>query len=712
MLSAQSHTGGVQLQQVVKSYGSVQAVRGIDLSINRGETVALLGPNGAGKSTTIDMILGLAQPDSGSVTLFGQPPSQAVSQGRVGGMLQIGSLIPRLTVRELVTMVASLYPHPLPVEETLRVTSTSAFADRRTTKLSGGQAQRVRFALALVADPDLLVLDEPTAALDVESRREFWKIMRGVAEGGKTVLFATHYLEEADAYADRIILMASGRVVADGSSTAIKAAAGGRTIRATLPGADRTALSRLPGVQAAGIHGDTVVARLPPTRRSPAGVSRPLPPSARHRSQGGGAGGRLPRADRLDRRRSRLHQDQPSPGGRLPMIATHPLSRSVYVRYEVMRTFRNWRFLLFSLGFPLILFLIIAGSNRHARIDGVSFPLYYMTGMAAWGAMMAVISTGGNIANERQLGWTRQIRITPLPRRVYFQTKVLCGYLMAGTHAWPCSTWPGAMVGVSLGAGAWAAMTGLILVGLVPFVVLGILLGHLLTPDSLGPAMGGVTSLLALLGGAWGPLATTGVLLEHRQGAPFVLAGPGGQDGDRWPWMAGRGVGGARGLGARPGLAGRSGRTCGTRPGSDRRSEVPLTAMAEPGCAADGGANDAWVVEQNRWARGWRRVVFPGVFLVYLVAVAERNRPVLARAGRDHRIHRARRVLRGVHRRRQPHTWDRTGEALLGLLRRRRRPVPRASCRSLGPTPSSCASSWSSCWWPASTAGRPHTWLG
>ncbi len=259
MLSAQSHTGGVQLQQVVKSYGPVQAVRGIDLLINRGETVALLGPNGAGKSTTIDLILGLAQPDSGSVNLFGQPPSQAVSQGRVGGMLQIGSLIPRLTVRELVTMVASLYPHPLPVEETLRVTSTSAFADRRTTKLSGGQAQRVRFALALVADPDLLVLDEPTAALDVESRREFWKIMRGVAEGGKTVLFATHYLEEADAYADRVILMASGRVVADGSSTAIKAATGGRTIRATVPGADRTDLSRLPGVQAAGIHGDTVV---------------------------------------------------------------------------------------------------------------------------------------------------------------------------------------------------------------------------------------------------------------------------------------------------------------------------------------------------------------------------------------------------------------------------------------------------------------------
>jgi ABC-2 type transport system ATP-binding protein len=259
MITTQRDTSGIRLLQVVKSYGPVQAVRGINISIDPGETVALLGPNGAGKSTTIDVILGLSQPDSGSVTVFGQPPNTAVSRGRVGGMLQTASLIPHLTVRELVTMVASLYPHPMAVAETLRMTSTAGFADRRTTKLSGGQAQRVRLALALVADTDLLVLDEPTAALDVESRREFWKIMRGLAESGKTVLFATHYLEEADAYADRIILMASGRVVADGSATEIKAAAGGRTVRATLPGADRRALYVLPGVQTVDIHGDTVV---------------------------------------------------------------------------------------------------------------------------------------------------------------------------------------------------------------------------------------------------------------------------------------------------------------------------------------------------------------------------------------------------------------------------------------------------------------------
>ena len=219
------------------------------------------------------------------------------------------------------------------------------------------------------------------------------------------------------------------------------------------------------------------------------------------------------------------------------MITPTRRRRSVYVRYEVMRSFRNWRFLLLSLGFPLVLFLIVAGSNRHARLDGVSFPLYYMTGMAAWGGMMAVISTGGNIANERQLGWTRQLRITPLPRRIYFQAKVLCGYLMA-LLTLAVLYLAGAMLGVKLDAAAWVAMTGLILIGLVPFLVLGILLGHLLTTDSLGPAMGGVTSLLALLGGAWGPLATTGVALTVVKVLPsywLVQAGKTAIGGHGWP---------------------------------------------------------------------------------------------------------------------------------------------------------------------------------
>jgi ABC-2 type transport system ATP-binding protein len=251
--------GGIVLSRLTKSYGAVRAVHSIDLSIAAGETVALLGPNGAGKSTTIDMVLGLTRPDSGQVAIFGRSPAQAVAAGQVSGMLQVGSLIENLSVREFVTLVASLYPHPLPVSEVLELTGAAEFAGRPTTRLSGGQAQRARFAAALVADPDLLLLDEPTAALDVEARREFWAAMRAIAARGKTVLFATHYLEEADAFADRIVVLARGEIVADGPATEIKNLAGGRTIRATLPGADLARLATLPGVLSADRRGDAVI---------------------------------------------------------------------------------------------------------------------------------------------------------------------------------------------------------------------------------------------------------------------------------------------------------------------------------------------------------------------------------------------------------------------------------------------------------------------
>ena len=250
--------GGIRLSGLVKSYGEVRAVRGIDVSIAAGETVALLGPNGAGKSTTIDMLLGLLRPDAGSVTIFGLPPEQAIHQGSVGAMLQTGGLIRDLSVRELVTMIAGLYPKPLGVDETLDLSGIREIADQRTQKLSGGQTQRVRAAIALVSNPELLVLDEPTVAMDVEGRRDFWKTMRSFASRGKTVLFATHYLDEADAYADRAVLMAHGRVVADGPPNQIKAMVGTRTIRATVD-APLEELERLPGVSAADRRGEAVV---------------------------------------------------------------------------------------------------------------------------------------------------------------------------------------------------------------------------------------------------------------------------------------------------------------------------------------------------------------------------------------------------------------------------------------------------------------------
>jgi ABC-2 type transport system ATP-binding protein len=254
-----SQTSGITLTSLTKSYGDVKAVRGINLTINPGETLALLGPNGAGKSTTIDMMLGLIRPDAGSVSLFGRSPTEAVDAGTVGGMLQTGSLPQYLNVRELVTMMASLYPHPLDVDDMLRATGTLDIAERQTTKLSGGQTQRVRMAIALVADPNLLVLDEPTAALDVEGRRDFWKAIRAVAARGKTIVFATHYLEEADAYADRVVLMARGQIVADGPPTEIKARVGGRTIRATVPGAELSAMQAVIGITRVEQRGDGYV---------------------------------------------------------------------------------------------------------------------------------------------------------------------------------------------------------------------------------------------------------------------------------------------------------------------------------------------------------------------------------------------------------------------------------------------------------------------
>jgi ABC-2 type transport system ATP-binding protein len=256
-------TGGIELLALEKSYrtptGVVPAVRGVDVAVPAGETAALLGPNGAGKSTTIDLLLGLQSPDAGSVTVFGLPPDRAIEQGRVGAMLQAGGLLRDLTVRELVTMMSALQPRSLPVAETLALARLEEIAGRRTEKLSGGQTQRVRFALALVSDPDLLVLDEPTVGMDVETRQAFWSTVRAFAARGKTVVFATHYLDEADAYADRAVLMAHGRVVANGPPTEIKARVGSRTIRATLPGVAPAGLSRLPGVAGVDRRGDAVV---------------------------------------------------------------------------------------------------------------------------------------------------------------------------------------------------------------------------------------------------------------------------------------------------------------------------------------------------------------------------------------------------------------------------------------------------------------------
>jgi ABC-2 type transport system ATP-binding protein len=249
----------VALHGVRKRFGPVEALAGIDLEVRAGEVVAYLGPNGAGKTTTIDIILGLAAPTEGTATVFGMPPAEAVRRGLVTAVQQGGGLLEDLTVRETVEYVSHLFVSGRPVDEVLDAAGIASIAGRKVGKCSGGQQQRLRFALALLADPALLVLDEPTQGMDVEGRREFWAAIREATSRGRTVLFATHYLEEADAYADRVVLLRKGRIVADGTAAEVKSLAAGRLVRATLPFADLDALRALPGVDRVERRGDTVL---------------------------------------------------------------------------------------------------------------------------------------------------------------------------------------------------------------------------------------------------------------------------------------------------------------------------------------------------------------------------------------------------------------------------------------------------------------------
>jgi ABC-2 type transport system permease protein len=223
----------------------------------------------------------------------------------------------------------------------------------------------------------------------------------------------------------------------------------------------------------------------------------------------------------------------------LPRPASKP-STGTYFRYELIRAFRNKRFMIFSLVFPLVLYFLIAGPNQHHKLGGIAFPVYYMCGMLGYGSMAAVMAGGARIAQERSVGWHRQLRITPLSTRTYFATKIASGYAVA------CLSiiflyLAGFSLGVRLGALHWLEMTGFILVALIPFAVIGIALGHLLTVDSMGPAMGGLTALFAILGGAWGPLAASGFLHSVVQLIPsywLVQSAFTGLGGPAWPAKA------------------------------------------------------------------------------------------------------------------------------------------------------------------------------
>jgi ABC-2 type transport system ATP-binding protein len=248
----------VELRGVTRRYGDLIAVEDLDLEIESGSTVALLGPNGAGKSTTIAMMLGLLAPSAGETTIFGLAPRDAVAGGRVGAMLQSSGLPGDVRVADLIDLVRGLYPAPLSRAEVIDRAGLDAIRHRRVESLSGGEQQRLRFALAIVGDPDLLFLDEPTVGMDVESRRAFWDRIGQSAAEGRTILFATHYLQEADQVADRIVVLDHGRLIADGTPGEIKSATADRSVRFTLPDADLERLGRLPGVRHTTARGASV----------------------------------------------------------------------------------------------------------------------------------------------------------------------------------------------------------------------------------------------------------------------------------------------------------------------------------------------------------------------------------------------------------------------------------------------------------------------
>lgn len=264
-----SSDDAISLQAMRKTFhtpeGEVVAVDRVDFTIAKGEVVALLGPNGAGKTTTLDVVLGLSDATSGQARVFGLAPRDAVRTGRISAVLQSGGLLADLKVRETVELIASTFAKHAAVDDVIERAGITSLADRKVSKCSGGEQQRLRFALALLPEPDLLVLDEPTAAMDVNARREFWAAMHLEADAGRTVVFATHYLEEADNFADRIVLIAGGRVIADGSTDEIRAKATGRQVSAALP-PDRLD-SAVAALRAIDVVSDVLIDDTPEGRR-------------------------------------------------------------------------------------------------------------------------------------------------------------------------------------------------------------------------------------------------------------------------------------------------------------------------------------------------------------------------------------------------------------------------------------------------------------
>jgi ABC-2 type transport system ATP-binding protein len=248
--SRQQTRGGAvvaSLEGVSKNYGEIRALRNVNFSVHSGQVVALLGPNGAGKTTAVKLLLGLMPPNSGKARVFGGDPINPQNRLRTGAMLQVGRVPETLRIREHIDLFSSYYPDPMPLAEVLAAAGLEKLQDRKFGDLSGGQRQRTLFALAICGNPDLLFLDEPTVGLDVEARRSLWEEIRRLVERGKTVLLTTHYLEEADALADRIAVINQGEIIAEGTPAEIKSQTSGKRIRC-ITSLSSASLLQIPGV--------------------------------------------------------------------------------------------------------------------------------------------------------------------------------------------------------------------------------------------------------------------------------------------------------------------------------------------------------------------------------------------------------------------------------------------------------------------------------
>jgi ABC-2 type transport system ATP-binding protein len=235
------------LDSVTKKYGNVTALDGLSLTLRPGEIVALLGPNGAGKSTAVRLLLGLSSPTAGTARIFGGNPREAETRTRIGAMLQVASVPKTLKVKEHIDLFRSYFPAPLPFEEVVRIAQLEGIEERLFEKLSGGQKQRLLFGLAICGNPEIVFLDEPTVGMDIEARRGLWTQIRALAAQGKTVLLTTHYLEEADALAHRIVVINKGKVVSEGTPQEVKGRFASRKIKC-VTSLTAAQLWELPGV--------------------------------------------------------------------------------------------------------------------------------------------------------------------------------------------------------------------------------------------------------------------------------------------------------------------------------------------------------------------------------------------------------------------------------------------------------------------------------